>query len=171
MDSSPISQTPFAALTFIVAPALLTNASSLLANSVTLRFLRTRDIMRDLYHRSRQGDVESDESELMMQEVDRVQRQAGHLLWALYSVYVALGSFGSATLITLVAICISVTFSNTPTAVFAIAGVGLGAIGVGGLVVSSVNLIQATKISLSAITLEAESVRNKALQISGRAAH
>ena len=161
LQSTNLAQTPLISLTFIAAPALLTNASSLLANSVTLRFLRTRELMRDLYNRSRRDDLDKEDEDLLHDEVDRVQKQAFLMLRALYAVYVALGSFASATLLTLVSTSVGVAFGATQTVYFAWGGVLLGIIGVSGLVISSINLIQATKMSLMNINLEAENIRRQ----------
>ncbi len=57
MDPVQLGQSSFAALTFIAAPALLTNASSVLALSTTNRMLRTRDIMREALAKSETQDV------------------------------------------------------------------------------------------------------------------
>jgi len=55
METLSLSQSPFAVVTFIAAPALLTNASSVLAMSTINRMLRTRDRMRELYLQSEDG--------------------------------------------------------------------------------------------------------------------
>ena len=55
MEPTTLVQSPFAALTFIAAPALLTNASSVLALSTINRMLRTRDRMHELFVKS-EGD-------------------------------------------------------------------------------------------------------------------
>ena len=39
MEATPFTQSPFAALTFVAAPAILTNASSVLAMSTINRML------------------------------------------------------------------------------------------------------------------------------------
>jgi len=49
MDPNSLTQNPFAALTFVAAPALLTNASSVLALGTINRMLRTRDRMHELF--------------------------------------------------------------------------------------------------------------------------
>jgi len=94
-------QSPFAALTFVAAPALLTNASSVLALSTINRMLRTRDRMHELFAKSESGKVSEQESVRLIEQVDRVERQAALLLRALRSIYVALAAFASATLVTL----------------------------------------------------------------------
>jgi len=55
-------QSPFGALTFVAAPALLTNASSVLALSTINRMLRTRDRMHELFAKSEAGKASEQES-------------------------------------------------------------------------------------------------------------
>ena len=151
---------PFAALTFIAAPALLTNASSLLAMSTTNRMLRTRERMQDLYAKSEAGGQSDPATEQLLQQVNRVENQAVLLLSALRSVYVALGSFAAATLVTLLGAAL------TSEGIFwfhvtAAAGLVLGFVGVGGLVLGSVHLFHATQISMANIRDEARLIRER----------
>src|SRR5207249_4758667 len=83
MDTSSLTQIPFAVVTFIVAPALLTNSSSLLAMSTINRMLRTRERMRDLFTKS-QATAEP-EAAWFTSQVDRVEQQAILLLRALHA--------------------------------------------------------------------------------------
>jgi len=101
MDGPAFAQSPFAVLTFIAAPALLTNATSVLALSTINRMLRTRDRMSDLLSKSEAAAASPAESERLVRQVDRVEKQAMLLLQALRWIYVALGAFVSATLVTL----------------------------------------------------------------------
>src|SRR2546423_5113719 len=102
MDSISITQSPFAVVTFIAAPALLTNASSVLAMSTINRMLRTRDRMRELFNQSESGkEMEEETRATLMEQVDRVENQGVLLLRALKAIYVALGAFAGATLVTL----------------------------------------------------------------------
>ena len=55
MDSNSLTQSPFAALTFVAAAALLTNASSMLGSSTNNRMLRPRDRMSQLFVKSEAG--------------------------------------------------------------------------------------------------------------------
>ena len=97
MDGNLLSQSPFAVVTFIVAPAMLTNASSVLAMSTINRMLRTRDRMGELYAKSEAGNVTDHESTHLIVQVDRVEKQALLLLRGLRAIYVALGAFAAAT--------------------------------------------------------------------------
>lgn len=87
MEPVELIQSPFSLLTFIVAPALLTNATCVLALSAINRMLRTRDRMKELFAKSEsRGYPESDAARLL-EQVDRVERQAVLLLRALHSIY------------------------------------------------------------------------------------
>ena len=80
---------PFEVLTFIAAPALLTNASSLLVLSTSNRFARAVDRARQLEHGGPAAELE------------RTQRRAHMLSWALISFYLAVSVFALGTFIEL----------------------------------------------------------------------
>jgi hypothetical protein len=161
METSDLTQSPFAVLTFIAAPALLTNATSLLAMSTINRMLRTRDRMQSLYDRSQSGEVAADESVHMVDQVNRVERQATMLLGALRSIYVALSAFVTATLVTLLGAGLARLQGVFWLNAFAGFGVLLGCVGVGGLVYGCWNLFHATQLSLITIREEAQLVRDR----------
>src|SRR4029077_4918097 len=99
MGSNLLTQNPFAVLTFIVAPAILTNATSVLAMSTINRMLRTRERMQQLFAES-EGTAQF-QGPRLIQQVNRVERQAVLLLSAMRWIYLALGAFAAASLVTL----------------------------------------------------------------------
>src|SRR5882724_451901 len=101
MDPVSLTQSPFAVLTFIAAPALLTNSSSVLALSTINRMLRTRDRMKELFSQSEKSGFSESEGKWFMAQVERVEKQGVMLLSGLRAIYVALGAFAGATLVTL----------------------------------------------------------------------
>lgn len=161
MDTASFGQSPFAVLTFIAAPAVLTNAASVLAMSTINRMLRTRDRMQELYAESERGVQGRDDTERLLNQVTRVERQAGHLLRALHSIYVALAAFAAASLVTLLGVVL-VNWAG-PLSFHLLVGTGLllGFFGVGGLVLGCWNLLQATRISLVNIREEAALIRRQ----------
>jgi hypothetical protein len=155
LDSSTLANSPFAVLTFIVAPALLTNASSVLAMSTINRMLRTRERMQELYLKSEA------ESARLVEQVSRVERQAILLLRSLRAIYIALAAFAGATLVTLLGAALA-SFQGAPWfRVLGALGIFLGFIGVGGLIFSSTNLLQATQLSLVNLREEAGLIRQR----------
>lgn len=159
MDPTGITQSPFAVVTFIVAPALLTNASSVLALSTINRMLRTRDRMHEMFMKSEAGGQTTEASVELVKQVNRVEKQALLLLGALRSIYVALGAFVSSTLVTLLGAGLASFHEAHLLPVFSGIGVVLGFVGVGGLVFGCWNLFHATRLSLTNIREEAALIR------------
>jgi hypothetical protein len=164
MEPTSLTHSPFAVLTFIVAPALLTNSSSVLALSTINRMLRTRERMNELFAKFDAGGLAEPEAARLIEQVNRVEKQAVLLLRALHSIYVALGAFSAATLVTL----LGAVLGPFQGAVWFRALVGLGLVlgfgGVGGLVFGSVSLFHATQLSLTNIREEAALIRERQSQ-------
>jgi len=165
MDIGTVSQSAFTALTFIATPALLTNASCSLANSTITRMLRIRDTMSELLAKSETHDLEAPEDPSMVAYVNHIERQAGLLIKALNTVYLALGAFAGATLITLVGTAFFPMLGRWWYRDLAFPGVALGAFGVGCLIVASVRLFQATHFSHIIIREEAKLIRTRYIKM------
>jgi len=154
-----IANNPFAVLTVIGAPALLTNSSALLALSTSNRFLRASDRMRSLSNQLQTGTLTAEFRELLVRQVNRVEKQGILLLNGLRAIYVALGCFAGATIISI----FGAVFASSELRVGVIASIGLGfvagLIGVGSLIYGSASLLQATHISLANIREEAAMLR------------
>jgi hypothetical protein len=161
MDPALLTQSPFGVLTFIVAPAMLTNASSVLAMSTINRMLRTRDRMHELFNKSEAGNPSDAESARLVEQVNRVERQAVLLLRALHAIYVALAAFACATLVTLLGAGVATFQGDRWLHLLGTIGILLGAVGVGGLVMGSARLFRATQLSLINIHEEAGLVRER----------
>jgi hypothetical protein len=164
MESASLTESPFAVLTFIVAPALLTNASTVLALSTTNRMLRTRDRMHELFAKSEKGGLSEPDAAHLIEQVNRVERQAVLLLRALRSIYVALGAFAGATLVTLLGAVLAPFLGALWFRVVAGLGLVLGLMGVSSLVSGSASLFQATQLSLITIRAEAALIRERHAQ-------
>src|SRR5688572_31397613 len=99
MDATSLSQNPFAVLTFIAAPAILTNASSVLAMSTINRMLRARERMHQLLTEAENSTLYRGAN--LLELVSRAERQGILLLDAMRWIYVSLGAFAAATFVTL----------------------------------------------------------------------
>jgi hypothetical protein len=161
MEATSFTQNPFAALTFIAAPALLTNASSVLAMSTINRMLRTRERMTELLNKAEAGVQSESDAARMITLVNRIETQAALLLKALHSIYVSIGSFASGTLVTLLGAGIAPFHGDLWLHVMAWLGGGLGIVGVSGLVFGCANLFHATRLSLVNIREEASLIRQR----------
>lgn len=93
MFAASVTENPFAILTLIAAPAVFTNASSVLAlgtgNRLALVVDRTRVIARELHD----ARVEDDRHQLWRDHLDRLERRGSLLLRALRLFYGSIGAF------------------------------------------------------------------------------
>ena len=152
---------PFAALSFIAAPAVLTNAASVLAMSTSNRFLRASDRMRALADRLDRG-VDSKATLAMFRvQVGRVEKQAVLLLHGLVGAYIALGSFAGASLVSICGATLDAASLVSGAHLAVIVALLFGFGGVCGLVYSSFNLFRATRLSMLNIVEEAALIRNR----------
>lgn len=161
MEQNALTQSPFAVLTFIAAPALLTNATSVLAMSTINRMLRTRDRMSQLYNRSERMTPEEASAQRLIAQVNRVEGQGVLLLKALHSIYLALAAFISATLVTLLGAGLAPWGGVLWLRILAGIGLALGFVGVSSVVLGCVRLFRATQLSLQNIREEAELIRER----------
>ena len=153
-DGGAFSQNPFALLSLIAAPAVLTNAASVLALSTSNRFLRASERLRAIA--TRYDAAHDDETRALLdKQLTRVERQASMLLNGLRSAYVAIGCFVSASLISILGA--GVAASSLRAAFTFLAGLALvvGVVGASGMVWACVNLLGATRLALLNMSEEA----------------
>jgi hypothetical protein len=149
------------ALTMIAAPALLTNATCILAAGTVSRMLRTHDAMRDLLEQSAKLELRAQDRSKLVDQARRVERQGEVLLGALRCVYVALGAFSGATLLMLFAAGLLKARWEGLFQSLARITLVVVAVGVGSLVLGSVRLFHATRLSLADMRDEASTIRER----------
>src|SRR5258708_2840134 len=89
---------PFAVLTFIVAPAVLTNASSLMSLQTANRFARSIDRARWLAEQIKgRENADDPEIRLRLRQLTFAERRVMLLVRALTAFYLAVGSFAGAS--------------------------------------------------------------------------
>lgn len=162
LDPSSLSENPFAVLTFIAAPAILTSATSVLAMSTINRMLRARERMHQLLTESE--NVMLYRGADLVDLVNRAEQQGILLLGAMRWIYVALGSFAAATLVTLLGAVAGQLGSEFLLHVIVGLGLFLGCTGLTGLVGGCIHLFRATELSLVNIRQEAELIRQRQTQ-------
>lgn len=160
---------PFAAFSLIVAPAILTNASSVLAMSTSNRLARAVDRARDL---ARQLEAEPApeaedaearrESHRRLEELTATEHRTTMLLHVLQSFYFALGGFAWSTLAALLGAVVARFYSGAGIIVLEVVAVGAGTVGVLALVRGSLILVRETGIAVRVISERAASVRARA---------
>lgn len=154
---------PFAVLTLMVAPAILTNASSVLIMSTSNRLARAVDRAREL---SKQleivVDYSSPEAERRLRELTAAETRTLLLLRGLRSFYLALGGFALAALISLLGAALVPMNLAVPVQITEIIGVVAGLFAVGALVYGSTLLLRETQIAVQVLSQRAATVRAKA---------
>jgi hypothetical protein len=152
---------PFAALTLMAAPAVLTNATSVLILSTSNRFARAIDRARALARELEKaagvtGDPALDTKMVML---GRLERRSLILLTALRLFYLALGSFASATLVSVLGAVVASRGYDLVLRALETAAVVAGFLGVGGLVLGATFLVRDTRLAVANVSEELEFLR------------
>jgi len=154
---------PFAALTLIVAPAILTNACSVLIMSTSNRFARAMDRARQLAGEiEKTADLTDPVARRRMRELGTAETRALLLLRAMRSGYVALSGFAVAVLVSLLGAVLA--HAGASGALVPLAGLALaaGAVAVGALVHASVTLVRETQLAVTVLQERAANLRVRA---------
>jgi len=156
---------PFAVLSLIVAPAILTNATSVLTMSTSTRLARAVDRAREVSQQLEASvDLASVEATRRLNELSGAEDRALLLVRALSSFYTSLGGFASATLLSLLgAVLVSI---GTPSIVrvLEVVAVFTGLLAVASLVHGSTLLVRETRIAVATLREGAAAVRLRAAQ-------
>jgi hypothetical protein len=139
---------PFAVLTAIVAPAILTNACSVLALGTSNRVARVVDRTRVLTAELVKLAPAEAGSATRLRQIQRLRTRARLLMSALRLIYAALGSFAACALISVVGAL--ATSYDLPllfhASAFVALSIGLGA--VTALVVGCTKMVAETRLAL-----------------------
>lgn len=167
---NPLPDNPFAVLTLIAAPAILTNCSSVLILSTSNRFARTVDRVRTLSNLIESGKLPVTDPmfQMRIRHLGRQENRAQMLLRAMQLFYVSLGSFASAALISVIGAGLARMLQQPVLLLILGFAVLVGVVGVLGLVSGCVMLVRETRIALDNLTEESEALRKK-YQIDGQA--
>ena len=152
---APFSDSPFAALTIVVAPAILTNASSVLCMGTTNRLARVVDRTRAVSAASIPPNAENFMARQRQLEALRVRWTL--VLRALKFFYMSLGSFAAAALISLFGSVFTASDLHLVFNFIALLGLLSGTVGVAGLVAGCTTMMQETRLAIQNLAEEAES--------------
>jgi len=169
---TPPVDTPFAALTLLVAPAILTNASSVAILATSNRFARAVDRSRSLLaqietsgEQQAEGKTLSAEAaeltRLRERQLDIAERRVLIIMRALKYFYLALGSFAGAAIISLLGAVNIFGLHPALNYVLSLGAFLAGATGVCGLSGGAVVLVWESQLTLGILTEEANWVRSR----------
>lgn len=154
---------PFAALSLIVAPAILTNACSVLIMSTSNRVARASDRARELARElDAAGEFDSPTATRRLAEHGRAEERSMLLLRALRSAYVALSGFASAALVSLVGAVLVSIADTVVTHAFELLAVAAGAIAVTALINASTLLVRESRLAVTTLRERGEGLRARA---------
>lgn len=153
---SPVTETPFAVLTLIAAPAVFTNASSLLALGTANRLARVVDRTRFLAHELRATTERDETTKMWFTHLSRLEKRGSLLVRGMRYFYGSIGAFAAASLVSILGASLAASQYRLPFA--AIAGLSFVAASAGfaGLVVGCTLLVTETRLALLMVTEEAE---------------
>lgn len=152
-----LGSNPLGVLTFIVAPAVLTNASSINALTTSNRLARAADRAREL-----SGALDAERSlgdpwyDLHLRILRYAEKRLKLLVRALTAFYASVGSFAAASMLSLVgALCFMAgqpSAGHVSTGMSLVAGLG----GMSGLVYGSWLLVRETRTTLVSLSEETQ---------------
>ncbi len=157
MEYTSVAADPFSILTIVVAPAVLTNASSVLALGTNNRLARVADRTHAVTAQLVKVESGARDRTVSVPELAALQTRGQLLLRALRCFYLGLGLFASSALISIAG---SMAIYYGLPSVFRIAaaiGIVCGASAVMALVWGSVLMIRETQLAVEGLAHEAKS--------------
>ena len=151
----PFADTPFAALTVIAAPAILTNASSVLALGTGNRIARVVDRTRVLTRELADETIQDRRREVYWNQLGGLQVRAQLLLRALRWFYTSLGAFAASALLAVIGSVVAAYQGERIADAFAIVGLLTGTLGVTGLVIGCTLMVHETRLAVRHLAEEA----------------
>jgi hypothetical protein len=156
-----LNDNSFAVLTAVVAPAILTNACSVLSLGTANRIARVVDRTRVLTAELTNHEPGSAGCRQRVSQLERLQVRAHLLLRALRLFYASLGSFAAAALVSVIGSALAAFDLRLAFQVAAAVGLTIGAVAVLGLVAGCVLMVQETRLAVQTLAEEAEIARSR----------
>jgi hypothetical protein len=148
---------PFSILTIVVAPAVLTNASSVLALGTNNRLARVADRTHAVIAQLSKLEPGARDYDVSKAQLPALQMRAHLLLRALRCFYLGLGLFASSALISIAGSIVVYYGGRTTFQVAAGVGVLCGAAAVISLVCGGVLMIRETQLAVTGLADDAKS--------------
>jgi Protein of unknown function (DUF2721) len=157
IEYTSVAVDPFSVLTVVVAPAVLTNASSVLALGTNNRLARVADRSHTVAAQLAKLEPGARDHEVSAAELATLQTRAQLLLRALRCFYLGLGLFASSGLISIAGSIL--VYYGRPSAfrIAAVIGIVCGASAVIALVCGCVLMIRETQLAVKGLGYEAKS--------------
>lgn len=141
------AQNPFAVITLIGAPAILTNASSILGLSTGTRLMKCLDTISQIEKKLKESSHQ-DVLPIYEKQNQLAYKQSRNFLRALRASYTSLGAFAFSCFLTLIGSALIFFVGLDFIEPLVILSLSVGCVGVLGLVWASMELIIASKITV-----------------------
>ena len=152
---APLSENPFAALTTVAAPAILTNASSVLCLGTANRLARVVDRTRAVSAELARIAPNAKSYVVCRRQLEALRARWTLVLRGLKLFYMSLGSFAAATLVSLFGAVFATSGFHLLFPFIALLGLVSGTLGVAGLVFGCFVMVQETRLGLQDLEEEA----------------
>jgi len=154
-ESSSLGSNPFAALTAVVAPAVLTNACSVLALGTSNRLARVVDRTRAVTAQLAGLPSESSARQEWVKQLDSVRWRARVLVKALRDTYAALGLFAATALLSVIGSLLALSEQPLAFHVVALVALAAGMLAVVALVSGCTGMVRETRVAIQSLAAEA----------------
>lgn len=151
------TENPFAVLTIVVAPAILTSASSMLCLGTNNQLGRIVDRTRVVSSQLKSLAPTDESCPFYQHQLQVLEVRWTLVLRALKLFYTSLGSFAAAALISLLGAVLTSSALHAAFIAIALLGLSSGAVGVAGLVVGCATMVKETRLAVESLAREATS--------------
>jgi uncharacterized protein DUF2721 len=151
------TENPFAVLTIVVAPAILTSASSMLCLGTNNQLGRIVDRTRIVSSQLASLAPTDESCPFYQHQLQVLEVRWTLVLRALKLFYTSLGSFAAAALISLLGAVLTTSALHTAFIVIALLGLSSGTVGVAGLVIGCATMVKETRLAVESLAKEATS--------------
>jgi hypothetical protein len=156
MEVPYFGNNPFAALSIVVAPAVLTSASSVLCLGTANRLARVVDRTRTVSAQLVDLAPNRETTSTFRRQLEELRVRCRLVLRALICFYVSVGSFGAGALILLVGSSFTTPGLRLAFNFLAILGLLSGTVGVGGLIFGCSIMVRETRLAIRNLAEETE---------------
>lgn len=150
-----LNDNPFAILTAVVAPAILTNACSVLSLGTGNRIARVVDRTRILAAELASLEPGNPKYDAHVRQLEKLRVRSRFLISALRLFYASLGSFAASALISVIGSALAFFDLHFVFQAAAIIGLVIGAMAVIGLVVGCSLMVRETRLAIQTLAEEA----------------
>jgi len=154
-----LNDNPFAVLTAVVAPAILTNACSVLSLGTANRIARVVDRTRVVTAARALLATGSPDYKTYTRQLERLQTRGNLLMRALRIFYASLGAFAASALTAVAGSALAAYDLQLAFRAAAVIGFAVGSAGVSALVVGCALMVRETRLAIQGMTEEVELAR------------